>query len=298
MTAVTPANAFRPSKIFVSEQLQAVVDAAMEAKQQAEPPRDYLGGSRLGHHCLRALAYEFTKTPKDEGKHFKGKTLRIFDMGHDGEERMASYLRLSGFQLVTHRPDGKQLGFYVAKIRDPDTGEERSRISGHLDGVIVGAPPSLAELIKAPALWENKMLGAKSWKEMARDGVERSKPVYFVQMQTYMAYMDLGDNPGLFTATNRDTGEIHAELVPYNPAVAQEASDKGIKVVLAADPRELPRCTTDPQDYRCTYCDFAARCWDPTQPPDAMVGPGGFAALKPPVANPAWLAQAGMPKPV
>ena len=35
----TGVNTFRPSKMFVSEQLQAVVDAAMEAKQQAEPPR-------------------------------------------------------------------------------------------------------------------------------------------------------------------------------------------------------------------------------------------------------------------
>lgn len=272
---------FRPSKLFISEAVQATIDAAMQAKNQAEKPRDYLGGSRLGHHCMRALGYEYTHAPKDEGRQFAGKTLRIFDMGHDGEERMAEYLRLAGFGLVTHRPNGQQLGFYVAKIRDPDTGEERSRISGHLDGVITGVPPTVADLVKTPALWENKALGGKSWKAVAKEGVKAEKPVYYVQMQTYMAYMDLADNPAVFTALNRDTGEIHCELVPYDPQAAQDASDRGIKVVLAAIPEDLPRHTADPQHHLCKFCDYALRCWAaPTR-----------AATPVAVANPGWLAQ-------
>src|SRR3546814_3781765 len=80
-----------------------------------------------------------------------------------------------------------------------------------------------------PALWEMKALNNKSWNDTRCKGVEKSKPVYYVQMQTYMAYLGLGDYPALFTALNKDTGEIYAELVPNVPAVAQRASDKGTR---------------------------------------------------------------------
>src|SRR3546814_3337560 len=44
-----------------------------------------------------------------------------------------------------------------------------------------------------PALWEMKALNNKSWNDTRCKGVEKSKPVYYVQMQTYMAYLGLGD---------------------------------------------------------------------------------------------------------
>ena len=39
--------------------LNAVIDAALTAENAAQPPRDYLGGSRIGHPCERALQFEF-----------------------------------------------------------------------------------------------------------------------------------------------------------------------------------------------------------------------------------------------
>ena len=57
----------RPS---FAEQVNAAVDRALTADQATRPPRGYLGGSRLGHACERALQFEFTATPKDEGHDF------------------------------------------------------------------------------------------------------------------------------------------------------------------------------------------------------------------------------------
>ena len=43
---------------------------ALEAERAVVPPRAYLGGSRLGHPCERALQFEFAGAPKDEGAGF------------------------------------------------------------------------------------------------------------------------------------------------------------------------------------------------------------------------------------
>lgn len=235
--------------------MQSLIDKAMQAENQSRPRRNYLGASRVGEACMRKLAYEYLAFPKDEGREFKGTTLRIFDMGHDGEERQAQYLRLSGFDLITHKADGGQIGFAVAW----DEEAKAFRFSGHIDGVIVKAPYESG--VVCPALWEAKSLGAKSFADVLRKGVEVSKPVYYAQMQLYMAYLDLGANPGLFSAINRDTGEMYFERVPFNAAAAQAASDKGVKVVQSRHPEELPRVAKVSTDSRCKFCDFPQRCW-------------------------------------
>lgn len=242
----------RPSAAFAAN-FEGIIDRAMQAENDAQTPRNYLGASRLGEECLRKLGYEYHRAPKDEGKEFKGRTLRIFERGHTGEDNMARRLRLAGFQLVTHRPDGNQIGFVTGN----------GRIAGHIDGVVTAAPYEAG--IAVPALWENKCLGEKSFNDLVKKGVRASKPVYFAQMQIYMAYLGLEANPGLFTAENGNTGEIYAEKVAFDAAAAQSASDKGVQVVTSESPEELPRVATNATDFRCKFCDYAGRCW-PAEP--------------------------------
>ena len=56
----------------VADHVNAAVDAALVAENTAQPRREYLGGSRLGHPCERALQFEFAGAPKDEGAGFSG----------------------------------------------------------------------------------------------------------------------------------------------------------------------------------------------------------------------------------
>ena len=42
----------------LSKALNGLIDEALVAEAAAQEPRDYLGGSRLGVECLRALGYE------------------------------------------------------------------------------------------------------------------------------------------------------------------------------------------------------------------------------------------------
>ena len=109
-------------------------------------------------------------------------------------------------------------------------------------------------------LWEHKTLKASSWSDTAKKGVQISKPVYFGQVQIYMAYTGLGS--ALFTALNKDSCELYHEHVPFDAPTAQALSDKAVDVLRAADAGELlPRIAASPDFYLCRFCPYAARCW-------------------------------------
>jgi hypothetical protein len=246
----------RPS---IAEQINAAVDAALEAEHVATPPRDYLGGSRLGHSCERALQFEFTATPKDDGAGFSGQSLRIFAIGHALEELAIRWLRAAGFDLYTrksNRPDGGQFGFSVAG----------GRIRGHVDGIIAASPEGFD--LAVPALWECKTMNAKNWRTCVKDGVTKSKPIYAAQIALYQAYMEgtvpgISAAPALFTAINKDTAELHHELVPFDADLAQRMSDRGVRILQATDAGELlPRIASSRDFFECRFCPWANRCWE------------------------------------
>lgn len=237
-----------------AEKLNELIDAALVAEQKSKPERDYMGASRLGVSCQRALQYEFTHTPKDED--FKGQTLRIFAAGHAFEDMAIHWLRAAGLELFTRKQNGEAFGFSVAG----------GRIRGHVDGIINGAPAELG--LTFPMLWECKSMNAKSWKETFKHGVAKSKPVYAAQIAIYQAYMEgtvagICRNPALFTAVNKDTAEIYHELVPFDAATAQAASDRAVMILRATENGEvMPRITLDPEYYECRFCSYRQRCWE------------------------------------
>ena len=231
--------------------INGLIDDALMQHNRAQAPRTYLGGSRIGEPCARKLVFEFTHTTLDAGKEFDGRTLRIFDAGHQFEALTIAWLRAAGFDLRTHRSDGEQFGFVTAN----------GRIKGHIDGVIVDGPDiGLAW----PVLFEHKALNARSWADVVKHGVQRSKPIYYAQLQIYMAYMDLG--AALFTALNKDTQELHHEIVAFDARAAQAMSDKAVDVIRAAESGHLPpRIAASPDFYLCRWCAYAQRCWDGAQ---------------------------------
>jgi len=245
----------RPS---MAERINALVDAALIAEREATPPRTYLGASRLGHACKRALQFEFAGAPKDEGADFGGQTLRIFEIGHQLEDLAIRWLRAAGLDLYTrkgNRPDGDQFGFSVAG----------GRIRGHVDGIVAAAPAALG--LRTPALWECKTMNAKNWRACVKDGVAVSKPVYAAQIAIYQAYMEpsvpgISAAPALFTSINKDTAEMHHELVPFDADLAQRMSDRGVRILQATDAGELlPRIAASCDFFECRFCAHAERCW-------------------------------------
>ena len=242
----------------LSDQVNALIDRGLSAERAATSPRTYLGGSRLGHPCERALQFEFLGAPKDEGGEFDGQTLRIFAIGHSLEDLAIQWLRGAGFQLYTrkgNRPDGEQFGFSVAG----------GRVRGHVDGILAAGPAELS--LGVPALWECKTMNGKNWRETAAKGVVVTKPVYAAQIALYQAYMEgsvpgISSNPALFTAINKDTAELHHELVPFDSALAQRMSDRAVRILRASDAGDLlPRIARQRDFFECRMCSWADRCW-------------------------------------
>lgn len=262
------------SRPKIPDLVNGLIDAGLQAGDRLVPPRTYLGGSRLGHPCERALQFEYAQAPKDEGADFVGRTLRIFAIGHALEDLAAAWLRAAGFDLYTRKgnrprgnaadcdeegcvnaPGGGQFGFSVAG----------GRIRGHVDGILADGPtlPGLSY----PALWECKTMNARSWKETAQKGVVTSKPVYAAQLAVYQAYMEgsvagISTTPALFTAINKDTAELHHELVPFDGGLAQRMSDRAVRILQATEAGELlPRIAANPDYHECRMCAWSQRCW-------------------------------------
>jgi hypothetical protein len=239
------------SSSSISGQVTALIDGAMQQARDRQAERQYLGASRLGVACERALQYEVAKAPVDPGRDTEGRMLRIFRRGHVIEDCMVAWLRDAGFDLRTRNDAGEQIGFAALD----------GRLQGHVDGVIV-AGPDLGHGSGYPALWENKCLGSKSWRELEKNGLAVAKPIYAAQVALYQAYLELHEHPALFTAINADTMEIYAELVSFDAQLAQRMSDRAVKVITATDAGELlPRGFSDSTHFECRMCAWQDRCW-------------------------------------
>jgi len=232
----------------LSARVNALIDKALVAQHEAQPKRSYLGGSRIGEACARKLVYEVAHAPKDPGRDFDGGILRIFDAGHQFETLSIRWLRQAGFDLLDRGADGEQFGFVAAG----------GKLRGHADGVIVAGPDVG---IRWPSLWEHKALGQKSWTDLVKHGLRQSKPIYFAQVQLYMAYLEL--EVALLTALNRDTLALHHEAIPFDAVEAQRLSDRAVDILRAAEAGELPpRIAAHADFYLCRFCPYAARCWE------------------------------------
>lgn len=227
------------------DQLNQLIDEALVIPKEA--PRDYLGGSRLGHECARALQYEFFNVPKD--RPFSGQLMRTFAIGHALEDLAAEWLRSAGLNLRTVDAEGKQFGFITGK----------GKIRGHIDGVIVGGPKEFGPF---PRLWECKTASAKKWREFEKNKVKKANITYFIQVQTYMAYMDLTDNPALWTVINKDDSSLYHEDIPFDQSAAQDASDRAARIIQACEAGELlPREYPSADFFQCKWCNYGERCW-------------------------------------
>nr|CRH06061.1 Conserved protein of unknown function [Candidatus Magnetococcus massalia] len=240
------------------EAINHLIDEALEEENRQQASRTYLGASRLGVACERALQFEYAHAPKDPAKDFDGQLLRIFAAGHLFEDMAIRWLHMAGFELFTtkgNRPGGEQFGFEAAG----------GRIQGHVDGIIMSGPKSFK--MGCPCLWECKSLNNKSWKDTIKRGVAISKPVYAAQIAIYQAYMEpqvteISSNPALFTAINKDTSEIHHELVPFDAPLAQKMSDRAVRIIEATEAHELlPRISRESTHFQCRMCAYADRCW-------------------------------------
>lgn len=236
------------SKSLLSDRINYRIDKALELEDSLQPPRKYLGGSRIGQECERALQFEFTKTPKDAGKHFPGRILRIFERGHWVESAMVNWLKKSGFGLIDLDKNGKQFGF----------SEQNGYYCGHSDGVFVAGPDDLGPW---PRLWENKGIGKKGFSKLRKDKLLKTYPVYYAQIQVYMKKFNLTENPAYFSAVCADDMELYWEAITFRPDFESLLDAKSQRIILACEHEELlPRVSQDRNYMTCKFCAWTELC--------------------------------------
>tara|TARA_R100001591_G_scaffold16626_3_gene22971 strand:- start:3304 stop:4086 length:783 start_codon:yes stop_codon:yes gene_type:complete len=232
----------------IADAIKKEVDDAILRNEQKRERRKYLGASSIGEECSRKIQYRFLNYPQDEMSGFSAQTLRIFQFGHEIEDYTAKWLRDAGFDLRTEDKQGEQFGFSIAD----------DQIRGHIDGVICNGPVTMGY----PALWENKSSNDKRFQSFVRHGVAKANPTYATQIALYQTYMDLSEQPALFTVVNKNTSEVYYELVPYNQELAQAASDKAVNILTASKVGDiLPRVAQSKDFFLCKFCEFRETCW-------------------------------------
>ena len=201
--------------------------------------RPHLGASLIGHACERFLWMTFRWV---DDKKFDGRMLRLFKAGNDFEPRIVAELRRIGIEMHDKTPDGKQWRV--------------SSLGGHFGGSMDGAGCGFAEAPKAWAVTEFKTHNAKSFAALVKDGVQKSKPMHYAQMQIYMG--ETGMERAMYIAENKDTSELYCEWVHFDAVEFARLKARAERVINANEPPL--RCSNDPSWYVCKMCDFHAHC--------------------------------------
>lgn len=213
-----------------------LIDRHHEAMAAQEMPRPHLGCSILGHPCDRWLWLSFRFAIKHQ---FPGRVLRMFRRGRNEESIIIDDLRAIGIKVKS-----------LASQMRVDFG---SHLSGSIDAILEGGVPGA---MKAKHIAEFKTHSTKSFADVVKQGVEKSKPEHFVQMQLYMA--GTGIERALYVAINKDDDTIYTERLAYDKTVADKYIARGHRIALAD--RMPEPISTDPSWYQCKWCPAYAMC--------------------------------------
>jgi len=210
----------------------------IDAQKVADTPRvhrPHLGASQIGNPCNRALWYglHWADSPK-----FPGRILRLFDRGQREEEVAIKHLRSIGCRIT-----GQQ-----KRLSDLD-----GIFSGSCDGIISRVPGYR----NTDMILEIKTHNNKSFSNLQKKGVEKSKPLHYAQMQCYIKWSSL--KRSLYYAINKDNDEIYTEIIEYaGDAYYNSLKAKAKSIIDADTPPE--RISDDSNNFNCRFCDFKDVC--------------------------------------
>ncbi|TPM59365.1 oxidoreductase [Mesorhizobium sp. B2-2-4] len=234
----------------------ATVAAIYAAYEAANEPRDgrSISVSTLAEECERKLFYDFRWVSPHEN--IPGRTLRIFETGKLEETRWIENLRMIGCEVVEF--DGTDRDGNPKQIMVETCG---GHVRGYLDAEILGLP-------EAPTKWhvgEIKSHNTKSFAKLLKDGVRKSKPLHFAQIQTYMHKR--GRDRGIYLAVNKDTDELYAERLKLDVEYCLRLEARAQRIIDANDPpAKLYEDPTAKMAFACGWCRHRSVCHEGAAP--------------------------------
>lgn len=222
---------------------KTLVELIDEAVEQANPQRhrNHLGASAIGRVCSRELWYNFRWFTLPS---FPGRILRLFDTGHLYEPRFVELLELIGWRVEPYEvlDDGTQQQWRTGAFGD--------HFGGSCDGFAWDPDFNKQHIV------EFKTHNEKSFKKLQKEGVEKSKPEHYAQMQVYM-YL-FGVDRALYMAVNKNTDELYTEKFTLSKRVAKRLLAKAQLILEAQEPP--PRLSDNPTYYACNWCNHRSAC--------------------------------------
>ena len=208
------------------------------AKAYKSERRCYIGASNVGNPCHAFLQYSLRGYPQTSPP---PAVIRIFNLGHHLEDTVVA--------------DLKEAGVAVSEV-DPKTSEQWTytalggHLRGHADGVIHNGEG------KNPQILEIKSMNDKKWNSFKNQGIARSHPIYYDQMQLLMG---LSQFPfAWMVAYNKNTSAYHAEHVAFNAPRYKDLLRKSLSVVRGSS---AARIADTPDCFECRYCNYRPHCW-------------------------------------
>lgn len=210
--------------------------------------------STLADECERSLFYSFRWASPAEKLH--GRTLRLFRTGHIEESRWIDDLRSIGCEVVDS--EGTDRDGNPRQIMVEACG---GHVRGYLDSEILGLP-------EAPRTWhvgEMKSHNAKSFAKLLKEGVQKSKPLHYGQIQTYM--YQRGRDRGIYLAVCKDTDELYAERLELDVEYVMRLLARAQRIIDANEPpAKLHEDPTHRMAFACGWCKHRAICHESTMP--------------------------------
>lgn len=221
--------------------IKAIDLGAVNAAKEKDERRQYIGASNIGSECELKLQYALRGYPQVA---LPAPVLRIFKLGHVLEDMVVEDLINSGLKVFPVNQQTNEQWEYTMF---------GGHVRGHADGIIVNMmEDGHAETV----VLEIKSMNDKKWQTFKTQGIRRSHPIYFSQMQLLMALS--GSKLALMVSYNKNTSLYHVEEVEYDENHFIELFVKVRNVIRG---RSTTRISNNPLAFDCRYCNFRPHCW-------------------------------------
>lgn len=263
-------------------------------KDQEDGRRYHLGGSLIGRECSRELWYSFrwaTHTKHkgrilrlfNRGHHEEPRMIEwLTKIGIEVREfskrllwaaetdqyetvnwekpwKGADDVGLPKQQDVTaipyHVKRAKTLGIKLEQWKITDV---NGHFGGSLDGIAYNVPgvEKFGLTKDDPVLLEFKTHGQKSFDQLVKNGLEKSKPEHVAQMQVYM--VKRGIKLALYLPICKNTDELFPLFLLADAVEGAAILAKADMVITTPSPPD--RISNNPSWFKCRFCDHRGTC--------------------------------------
>ena len=199
-----------------------------------------MGYSGLGHKCKRYVWLNFRWA---FDRYVDKRVARIFERGDWEENRIIRDLESVGI-IVTDQ----QL----------EMTDSTGHVCGHIDGIasnVIGYDPNERMLL------ELKTMNDKRFQTYLKEGLERSDPEYYVQINMYMG--KLGLDKCLFIVTNKNNEQREYTVYDFDPECFEEHEGIAMDILTAEYPPDRIGHRTY---FACKMCGAYEYCQKATVP--------------------------------